>query len=105
LGFIDYWQQSWKLLLLFFQSVLCYYDSFLNMAPLQPPQNFEVDCLFYQIDALNVASSSNQPPNPIPSNFEPFFNVDMWIYVENTTRKWKGFSSISSIYHPQKDNS
>ncbi len=75
------------------------------MAPLQPTQNFEVDCLFYQIDALSVASSSNQPPNPIPSNFEPFFYVDMWIYVENTTRKWKGFSSISSIYHPQKDNS
>jgi hypothetical protein len=61
------------------------------MAPLQPPQNFKFHCLFFQIDALGVASSSNQPPNLIPSNFEPLSDVDMWIYIGKTKRKWKGY--------------
>ncbi len=73
------------------QKKLCYYDFFLNMAPLQPPQNFKFHSLFYQIDALGVISSSNQPPNHVPFNLEPLSNVDMWIYVEETKRKWKGY--------------
>jgi hypothetical protein len=75
------------------------------MAPLQPPHNFKFHCFFFEIDASNITSFSNQPPNPIPSNLEPLFDVDMWIFVEKTQRKWKGYSSISSIYHPQSNNS
>jgi hypothetical protein len=73
------------------QIVLYYYDYFLDMPPLQPPQNFKFHCFYYQIDALGVTPSSNQPPNPIPSNLEPLYNVDMWIFVEGTKRKWKGY--------------
>jgi hypothetical protein len=53
------------------------------MAPLQPPHNFKFHCFFFffEIDASNVTSSSNQPPNPIPSDLELLFDVDMWIFV------------------------
>jgi hypothetical protein len=61
------------------------------MAPLQPPKKLKIPSYFFQIDASTVASFSNQPPNPIPFDLEPLFNVDMWIFVEETKKKQKDY--------------
>jgi hypothetical protein len=57
------------------------------MAPLHLPRKFKFHDFFFQIDASSVASSCNQLPNLIPFDPTPFFNTDMWIFLEEIKRK------------------
>jgi hypothetical protein len=61
------------------------------MEPLQPPQNFKFYCISSQNELTNITSSnSNQPPNLVPCP-NPFFDVNLWIFVEKTEKKQKEY--------------
>jgi hypothetical protein len=61
------------------------------MEPLQPPQNFKFNCIYFQNEPTNIIFfNSNQPPNLVPFP-KPLFDVNLWIFVEKTKRKRKEY--------------
>jgi hypothetical protein len=58
------------------------------MAPLNPPQNFKFLLFFSQKEYafVNVASSSQETPNPF-SLSTPLFKANLWISTKKN--KWK----------------
>lgn len=86
--FICFTLISLRLIVLMFLHCSFFQLLSLSMEPLQPPQNFKFHCIYSQNKPTSITSfNSNQPPNLVPSP-NPLSNVNLWIFVEKTKRKW-----------------
>jgi hypothetical protein len=58
------------------------------MVPLQPLQNFKFRQFFLEDESNGtIVGPSNQTPDIVPTSFEPPFEVDLWISVEENKKK------------------